>query len=534
MGLASSQARLCMLTRRKADVEARLMRVSNAKMALARDSEKVSKEYTRALNATSLVYNTGAKDVPLTYSLIMSPSTQCMLTNAAGAVVLDDTLAGKLGLPGNSGQGTPSVSALDFVNNMTNAKPAYTSLSDFTGADNKDTNNTSKIDLSKIPGYSDADILSKLPRTNCFVDTYLEDKERDSGVGYDTPFAFYTTQDKDTPLRQNDVYTQLAGTSSSPLNIIINDAKTALRSTFANIDQKALETALSTAEEQTLDFYFTQCDPKNIQRCDDGDRDNPDVIASAKGSNQIWCEADGKNDLYIDPQQVVATFLRYFEAACKGKTDFTDTTKTLNSNPVKINLGKQDAGSDVKYGNRGDKNGNNKTTSTITPPPGAPPAARRPGGNTGTTGTGATSGASGASDASNTTPTGAAIYYYNLYKAVCNRGWVKDTDITNQDYMQGMIQFGGYGVKKYQNGDWVELSQNSPDSPISATTNDEAREKAKAAYDAAKDKIKAKEVEWDVEQTSADTERAAIVADMDSVKKILDKNMDSFKLFQQG
>lgn len=544
MGLAASHARLCMLTRRKADVEARLMRVSNAKMALARDSERVSKEYTKALNATSLVYNTGTKDVPLTYSLIMSPTTQCMLTNSSGAVVLDNTLWTALGSPASGARPTD---ALGFINKMTNANPPYTSLSGFASANTGSTGNAGKVDLSNLPGYSDSELIGQLPKTTKFTDVYEVRKDRDGSVNYDNPFCFYTAGDgnADVPLNQGKVWNALAGNSnavtgsgfsldrSSILGQIINDTETILKDKYKGTD---LSAAFDTAERQTIAFYYNQCDPKNIKKTQyytstDGNFDdyNKLTIGNTRGYNQIVNESTGPDDLIIDPQQVALTFLRYFEAACKGLPPQTVTDKISPSKPH--------TSGDASHGTTftGMTDGSRSTSSQPPPPPGSPAAAPPPKGASG----GASTPASGASApaapaGSNTTPTGAALYYYNLFNAICDRGWVKDNDVDNQDYMQGMIQYGGYGVKQYQNGTWTELSQNSPDSPISATTSDETRDKAKAAYDAEKDKIKAKEVEWDVEQTAADTERAAIVADMDSVKKILDKNMDAFKLFQNG
>jgi len=63
MGLAASQSRYCMLTSRKDDVEGSLLRVANKRLELSRDSERISHEYTDALNATKLTYNNGTKDV---------------------------------------------------------------------------------------------------------------------------------------------------------------------------------------------------------------------------------------------------------------------------------------------------------------------------------------------------------------------------------------------------------------------------------------------------------------------------------------
>ena len=57
MGMDASQARLCMLTARKADVEYGMQSIAHKKMALSRDQVDLAEEYNRALNATTLVWS---------------------------------------------------------------------------------------------------------------------------------------------------------------------------------------------------------------------------------------------------------------------------------------------------------------------------------------------------------------------------------------------------------------------------------------------------------------------------------------------
>lgn len=526
MGLAASHARLCMLTRRKADVESRLMRVSNAKMALARDSERVSKEYTRALNATSLVYNMGNKDVPLTYGLIMNPSTQCMLTNSAGNVVLDQSLADDLKLTGASGKGTPPVSALDFVNKK--AGTTYTDLSSLGGA--APTVKTNPDNTTTITtGYDDKQVFKYLSDKYSSGTGFKKDfwnKEvfysPDGSVGGSTPIIFWQGSDSELTNNKSMIYQQyllpiLSIVTGDAKEAVINAVKQNLGSKCTSEVSKALNAAGDKASEATIARYQNQL-MTNVRYDMTSNEASTTGKDDAKGSNEIFNNTKGKAELVLDPNQIIKTFLNYFDAACGG-IDLSKVEPQQNAQKtITDNCSVTPPGGGKTYFS-------NQSTYAARPNGGSPYIDIKFKGSSSTP---------SADSTTDTSPSGAAKYYYALYQAICDRGWVRDVDVNNQDYMQGMIQFGGYGVKKYQNGTWVELSQNSPDSPISATTNEEARDKAKAAYDAAKDKIKAKEVEWDVEQTAADTERAAIVADMDSVKKILDKNMDSFKLFQQG
>ena len=57
MGMSASQARLLSITARINDVEFKSQSISNTKIRLADESEKVANDYTKALNKTKLVYN---------------------------------------------------------------------------------------------------------------------------------------------------------------------------------------------------------------------------------------------------------------------------------------------------------------------------------------------------------------------------------------------------------------------------------------------------------------------------------------------
>ena len=68
MGLAASQARLLTITSRMSNNELRQQRIAMDKMRLASDSDKVSNEYSEALNNQTLTLD----DAPATYSSIIA------------------------------------------------------------------------------------------------------------------------------------------------------------------------------------------------------------------------------------------------------------------------------------------------------------------------------------------------------------------------------------------------------------------------------------------------------------------------------
>ena len=78
MGLAAGQARLLTITGRKSDCEYESMRLSHQKLALSRQLTDLSNEYQNSLDQTKLIYDyygTGDQSNPLSYGILMTPST---------------------------------------------------------------------------------------------------------------------------------------------------------------------------------------------------------------------------------------------------------------------------------------------------------------------------------------------------------------------------------------------------------------------------------------------------------------------------
>ena len=97
MGMAASQVRLLTLQNRKSTIGLRLGMLSQREMALANQMDKVSTEYTNALENKTLQWTVSTgKYVDITYDRIMTPMAninQCnphVLTNREGKVVLNN------------------------------------------------------------------------------------------------------------------------------------------------------------------------------------------------------------------------------------------------------------------------------------------------------------------------------------------------------------------------------------------------------------------------------------------------------------
>ena len=138
MGLASGQLRFLMLTSRKNDLEYNAMKISNEKTSLARDMNKVTKDYQNSLNTRrfKLSNNNGSTFSDLSYKNLMKPSLfnnykPYFISNQQGRIVLNSEyadIARSLDIPQSGGISFDSL--ID--------KPAtLTALSNLTGIEDK-------------------------------------------------------------------------------------------------------------------------------------------------------------------------------------------------------------------------------------------------------------------------------------------------------------------------------------------------------------------------------------------------------------
>lgn len=100
MGLSSAQVRLLQLTDRKNDIGLELSKLSNSKVALTRDMQKLSRDYNNKINQKTLKWsnNGGASYVDLSYQNLMRPSAMnlnkpYLITDQNGRIVVDNKYA---------------------------------------------------------------------------------------------------------------------------------------------------------------------------------------------------------------------------------------------------------------------------------------------------------------------------------------------------------------------------------------------------------------------------------------------------------
>lgn len=552
MGLAASQARMLMLTSRKSDIESKLQARANDLLSMSRDSQELSQEYQSALNATKLVWNENGTATDLTYSGIMKPNatsgSQYLLTNSSGAVLLDGSYASTLGLTasGNAGAiASTYPTAKSFAAKMMGVnEDQLTPVTPATGT-KTDTNTPASTGIQFTTNYDEKKILDTVGYTdlNGHTDLKTWSSDHDSWGGDHTE-SFWGDA------TNNDNKTAVASTFRSAFDGTLSTIGTALVRELAdqglNKYKTQLKSAVAWAKTATFNkFIYNYNDTNSTDNNPGVDANTPIVIARGNndnnrdntGGNQLtYCEKRddnrdllnfGKDDksrgtVYVDNSQVIDTFLTYFDQYCAQNFNGGSTAGVKGE----IKAGSTSGG--TGYCQRGTSDEitiNGQTPEDIA-------AAADSSTNT------------VADDTINNnslSDTRECKYYMNLYSAISAYGWQVDENMNNKNYVQNAVTYGSASVKKLQSSSfdgttmttaWDYLSTGDSDSPLETEADDDAVTKAKAKYDAEKDKLDFKEKMMDMDMKNLDAERSEITQEIESVNSIIKDNVKSLKMFE--
>lgn len=550
MGLAASQARMLLLTSRKNDVESQLMSISNQKLSLSRDSAKLSEKYSNALNAKTLAWagNSDGTTSNLAYSELMGESaitgnsSQYLLTNTSGQVVLNSTLQSKLGLTSSGNAGDIS-SKYDTKTKFLEAL----GISDTTTVNKALANNGASENIEDTSTFSftyeDQDIIAAAG---------LYEAYNTPNITLDGSEKYITNKrkniNKNVAKAEAEIYSNSGSTTienfASTLDDIVGSLTTALKTSAGSQYSSYVINASEYARNATYDKFIYNYNDENAtdnQRAplgssstnwyNAGDIDNNDdsinslqYLTAATGKNRItiatntdegpgaWNWSNGDDfDTYaatsIDIAQLINTFLTYFDQYLAQ-----NYTEDENNNGV---------GDGTIYGTIG-------ADSTIRGSQGGVIVAESNGDDDDADDNISTTD----ENSNNISDSTEALYYLHLYDAIDSVGWKVDSNAENDNYLQNALLYGGYQLYKYDGG-WESASTSDADSPLVSVDDEDAVEQAAADYEAGKDKLDYKESILDIQQTNLDTERSAIETDVQSVQEIINKNIErSFKMFQ--
>lgn len=485
MGLAASQGRLLMLTARKDDIEAGLMNIANQKLALSRQSAKMSEDYSAALNAKTLVWTTdNSNTTDLSYDLLMRPNTsnesgQYIITNATtNKVILDDNYISGLGLPasGNAGDITNTISKSEFLQKLIGCDE--TTADDYVNDDDAVKNGETTLSNFTTNYSDDGDFLAN----NKDLLTIYSNNKLNLGSGNDLLSNFASC---------------LEGIASAASSSIAGN----IASKLGDSAYKAvLNEAISYAEQATYAKFVENT----------VDTDSTDGVAltgttkyGSSGSNQIFKSGDNG---YIDGKQLINTFLNFFDMYCAQNFGGTyDSTK--KSVGAKSTTRSGDGGTGTATGAIPDDTTSTTTTTTTTP--------------------------STSTDVNNNNISDSyeASFYLNLYSAISDYGWQSMDFAGTSANLEAQVMNGNINIRQAQSdGNWNVTTTNSLNSPL--TTENVDVTKAEAEYDAKKDQLSAKESALDINMNNLDTERSAITTEIESLQSVIKKRIEgSFKMF---
>ena len=532
MGLSAGQARLLTITGRKSDCEFSSMKISHQKIALSRQLADLSNEYQNSLNQTKLVYDyygKGDTTTPLSYGLLMSPSTlndymPITLTDSAGRVTLNSKYAAAAraaGIP-QEGLGTlPSEGMRNafieglYTSGLINKKLAETILGlpynqeagfggGTTTAITTKTGNINTLKQYIEENCTNEYSFSVFGNYECAVNKSISNIA-DSKTTFtlsdlmgDTDYSVIMSSNDgqhypDTQVA--DVASKLTGNGgfvdwlhdefASILDL--GDGYTAKALEYASTETKKLLTgSLDDVSSKLGNFKET-----NSNR-DANNQENPNYIGFTHTKLKSGAGHKRRNSYAaINLNNIVDAFLTYF---------------------VKYMDGVANKGSDGKekyYVNKGHLSESRLATDdflfeyTIK------------------------TGSEVSSD-----DLGQATFYDTLFNQICANGWTENSKIDDKEYLKEMLQSGMLYISKAKDDGYYYQGNYATDSYIKEISDDTAIAEAEAKYQTEKAKLNAKEQTLDLKMKNLDTEISSLTTEYDTVKNTISKNIEkSFKRY---
>lgn len=583
MGLAAGQARLLTITARKSDCEYESMRLSHQKIALSRELSDLSNEYQNSLDQTKLVYDyygTGDTSTPLSYGLLMSPSTlndylPITVTDSLGRVTLNSKYAAAARAAGIPQEGLGSLPSdamrnafiqglytsgiltkntaetiLGLPYNQQAGFGGGTTTAVTTKTGNIDTliqsldENGTEFTTTKLVS-SETIQGAKDDENNCIIRTKVVDS---TGTATDTESASFTVADLLSGENQYNLdYYGSVRSEQSPVTatammqeyltgsggfvdwlydefsavLDLGDGYTAKALEYAREETKKLINGPDTEEYQNWHDEWL-----NAEGNSDWDESTQWGNANVNGFlDPVGTKISSGVENY-DPNVVIngKNYVGFVYAASnKGSDDDGNDhcTGGINLN----NIAKAFLTYFVKYmdgvSNKG-PDGKEKYYVTA----GSLEENRL-----------ATddylfeytikTGSEVSSD-----DLGQATFYDALFNQICSNGWTENNNIDDNEYLQEMLQSGMLYISKMKDDGYYYQANYATDSYIKEISDDTAIAQAEAKYTTEKAKLNAKEETLDLKMKNLDTEISSLSTEYDTVKNTISKNIEkSFKRY---
>ncbi len=583
MGLAAGQARLLTITARKSDCEYESMRLSHQKIALSRELSDLSNEYQNSLDQTKLVYDyygTGDTSTPLSYGLLMSPSTlndylPITVTDSLGRVTLNSKYAAAARAAGIPQEGLGSLPS-DAMRNAF-IQGLYTS-----GILTKNTAETILgLPYNQQAGFGGGTTTAVTTKTGN-IDTLIQSLD-ENGTEFTTTKLVSSQQIQGAKDDMNNCIIRTKVVDSTGTATDTDSADLTLAKLLSDENQYNLDYYGSVRSEQSpvtatammqeyltnpggfVDWLYDEFSA--VLNLGDGYTGKALEYALEETNNLIngpdteeyqkwhdeWLNATGNSDWdestewgngnvngFLDPvgtqissgvenydPNVVINGKNYvgfvYAASNKGSDDDGNDhcTGGINLN----NIAKAFLTYFVKYmdgvSNKG-PDGKEKYYVTA----GSLEENRL-----------ATydylfeytikTGSEVSSD-----DLGQATFYDALFNQICSNGWTENNNIDDNEYLKEMLQSGMLYISKMKDDGYYYQANYATDSYIKEISDDTAIAQAEAKYTTEKAKLNAKEETLDLKMKNLDTEISSLSTEYDTVKNTISKNIEkSFKRY---
>lgn len=491
MGMSASQARLLFITSRQNDVSAKMQRISNQNMILARDSDEVAEKYNNMLNnptkTTQLKsgYNLNYNEMMGIAGANKGYDTANVVTDAYGKVVLSSTLATTYGLPATGDVGAITSiypTAKDFVTKVAGADVA----AEVTDASGVSSEKKTVSGTEETLSFNDMARLMGVVGENTTRGT-----DRDFGISKDTArnltwerllnssnqaeccFLLESFQDS----RNFNGGSQRDAAAMSRLNDLLKAMGSALKTGLKNYNVTSEQ--IDNAVNNTYNNYNTGVSHKQSMKKEKSASMGDDHLEGETIHKVRYAVSTNDTDTYqfgVNGKELLKTLLAYLynEIRADGQPEYKGT-ENPSFNLTLINKSKKPT--------------TEKSEETV---------------------------------ASNKTK---ASYYASIYEQLKN-GWVIDDTVTNASTLNEKLKNGTYQINNAPIGE---------SNMYETVTDSEYKVKAEAYYDTEKNKIQRKEKQLEAELTKLQTEYSSLTNDYNSVKTILDANIQrSFTYCQNG
>lgn len=544
MGLAAGQARLLSITGRKSDCEFESMRLSHQKIALARELADLSNEYQNSLNQTKLVYDyygTGDTSMQLSYGILMNPSAlnnykPTLVTDPLGRAVLNSKYAAVARAAGIPQEGLGSLPSEETRNAFVKALGEQGLITEklantITGlpynqaaglgggatvAANTTTGNINEfLDFLNNSGAT-VDITlngNMVHGTDANMKLISSDEKKNLDVNSDS--SSQTTNFNIGDLIKGSVTAELyiyQKKGKDPNSDMASAAQDLLRdileqtgkylTKYLNLGDGYSDKALEYAMSQVMNLYTPQDETgKYYTNFGTNDKFNAGIKNDDASSYIGWTSnytKGGKlhtgyrrNHSRVSIGNMLNAYLTYF-------ADFMNGVSKTDSN-----------GNQIFDVNKGQKKGshlaiNNQTFQY-----------------TWKTGTEVSS-----------DDLGQATFYDALFNQICLNGWTENDNVTNNEYLQQMLQSGMMFISKMKDDNFYYQSNYATDTYIKEIADETKVAYAESKYNIEKAKLNAKEETLDLKMKNLDTEISSLTTEYDTVKNTISKNIEkSFKRY---